>query len=356
LVVVRRGSPASSNDQAGQQFLEEDRHLHPRQMHAQALVRAVAEGDVPVRLAVGAERERVVEGVLVAVAGRKAERHLLALGDGLAAHLGVTGRDADELIHRRRPADRLLDQARDQAWVGLDLGQFRRPLGQRPEAAGDRRRGGVVPGEGDGDVVAERVRLGQQFAVDAAVGDHAGEVVGRLAPAIGGDGAEVVADLGDGLHQAAGDLLGRHGSAPGQLRVVVAEVLLGQPQHHRLVLGRHAQDRHHHQQRIVHRDIAHEVDLAAGRGHQVDVAARQVAHAVLELADVLGREPGLGEQAVLDVFRLVHADHAAEPLRLAADLAAIALVASAPRPLRKTSFWRAIAWMSSNLEATQNGA
>ena len=134
------------------------------------------------------------------------------------------------------------------------------------------------------------------------------------ATAILGDAPEIAADLGDGLPQAGGDLGLGPGAQPILILVGGAEIFLRQAQHHRLVLGRHAQDRHHHQQWIVDRDLADEVGLAAQLGQAIDVAARQGPHVGLQLADVLGRQPALRENAVFAVVRGVHPDHAAEAL------------------------------------------
>ena len=82
--------------QARQQLLEQDAHLHLGQVLAEAEVGAVAEGQLAVGRAVGAELLRVVEHRLVAVAGGVAEHQPVVLGDRAAAHLGVLGGRAHE--------------------------------------------------------------------------------------------------------------------------------------------------------------------------------------------------------------------------------------------------------------------
>src|SRR6266540_3668941 len=59
--------------QPRQQFLEKDTHFQFRQVLPEAEMRAVAEGYVAVRLAVAAELIRLLEYVLVAVAGGVAQ-------------------------------------------------------------------------------------------------------------------------------------------------------------------------------------------------------------------------------------------------------------------------------------------
>jgi penicillin-binding protein 1A len=81
---------------------------------AQAQVRTVAEGQVLAGPAVDPEGVGVIEHRLVAVARRIGQPQPLALLDPVTADLGVGRRRAHEVLHRRHPADRLIDQAADQ--------------------------------------------------------------------------------------------------------------------------------------------------------------------------------------------------------------------------------------------------
>src|SRR6266567_355400 len=53
-------------------------------------------------------------------------------------------------------------------------------LDEGMQAAGDGGAGGVMAGRGDDDVVGRDVNVGEEFAVDAGVGDRRRQVVGRV--------------------------------------------------------------------------------------------------------------------------------------------------------------------------------
>ena len=98
------------------------------------------------------------------------EAQPVALADLLAADLGVAGRLAPHVVHRRRPAHDLLDGRRHEAGVAAQPRQLVRVLEQRAHAAGERVLRGVVAG-GEGDqVVAEGLERTHRLAVDLAVG------------------------------------------------------------------------------------------------------------------------------------------------------------------------------------------
>src|SRR5205085_6192085 len=92
-----------------EQFLEERAHFHLRQVLAQADMRAVTECDMSVVLAVDTECERVVERLLVAVAGGIEHLQRLTLFDLPSAQVVILHRRAEEMLHRRHPADHLVD-------------------------------------------------------------------------------------------------------------------------------------------------------------------------------------------------------------------------------------------------------
>src|SRR3546814_8103528 len=81
-------------------------------MLAEADVRAEAEGDLLIPFAVGVEDEGVAEHIFVAVGRNIVQHQPVALADRLAADFDVFPRAAHEMLHGRRPADRLLDQSR----------------------------------------------------------------------------------------------------------------------------------------------------------------------------------------------------------------------------------------------------
>ena len=109
-------------DRAGQldladacaQLVEHDADLEAREVRAEAVVHAVTEPEVRIRVAVQVEAERIVEHELVAVRGRFPEHDLVAGADGLAEEIEVAGRGAAVVRGGMRPAHDLLDAARRQ--------------------------------------------------------------------------------------------------------------------------------------------------------------------------------------------------------------------------------------------------
>jgi hypothetical protein len=109
--------------------LRQPRHHHlqlePRETCAQADVLPDAEAEVRVRLAVDAERERVVEDGFVAIRGWIEETEVLTRGDHRPVQLDVLGRRPAELDDGARPADDLLRSwPRHAGRIALELGEF----------------------------------------------------------------------------------------------------------------------------------------------------------------------------------------------------------------------------------------
>src|SRR3954462_6136241 len=111
--------------QPRQQFLEQDAHLELGQILPEAEMRAIAERDMTVRLAVAAKLVRLLEHVLVAIAGGVAQHQPVTLCNLAAAELGVSRGRAHKMLDRGHPADCLVDQARDQIRIGLHLFELR---------------------------------------------------------------------------------------------------------------------------------------------------------------------------------------------------------------------------------------
>ena len=145
-----------------------------------------------------------------------------------------------------------------------------------------------------------------------------------------GDLFEIHEEVGDHALQVADAAVAGHdglATRAVELRVGGAEEFLGQLEHPRLVRRRHAQDLHDHPQRIGQRHVADEVALAAQGRHAVDVVPGDLADAALQPADVLGQEPGLGEDAVFRMVRGVHLHQGPQQVRTAAGHALDDLVA-----------------------------
>ena len=92
------------------QLVEHHADLEPGQVRAQAVMHAVTEAEMRVRVAREIEAERIGEHVLVAVRGRLPEHHLVAGAHRLAAELEVARRGAPVVRGRMRPAHDLLDR------------------------------------------------------------------------------------------------------------------------------------------------------------------------------------------------------------------------------------------------------
>ena len=112
LASIHAGSPASSDQvHPSSNFREQRFHLHPRKVEAKALVRAVPESDMAVGRPIDPERERIDENLLVAISGWKAHHEQIAGTDLLASKLIVLSRRAEEVLHRRGPAQHLFPTA-----------------------------------------------------------------------------------------------------------------------------------------------------------------------------------------------------------------------------------------------------
>src|SRR5262245_34441213 len=89
---------------AREELLEHHAHLQAGQVRAQAVVDALSEAEMEVRIAPDVEAERLREDALVAVRRHFPERELLAGPDLLAVEFDVTGRGAPLVDRTPRPA------------------------------------------------------------------------------------------------------------------------------------------------------------------------------------------------------------------------------------------------------------
>ena len=86
-----------------------------------------------------------------------------------------------------------------------------------------------MPGSDDRDVIARRIEIGDPFAIDSRVGDHARDIITRVAAALVRHGLEVIADALRRSDHAGDAFLDRN------VRVARSEHGLGQLQEMRLV-------------------------------------------------------------------------------------------------------------------------
>ena len=97
--------------------------------------------------------------------------------------------------------------------------------------------------------------------------------------------------------------------AAADLRVLAAEDLLRELEHARLVGLGHAEDAHDDVQRVVERDVAHEVALAVVLEHPVDEAPGEHGQPRADLLPQVRRlEPVVRDRAVAAVLGAVHVD------------------------------------------------
>ena len=52
-----------------------------------------------------------------------------------------------------------------------------------------------MPGSRDDYIISGHVAIRQRLAVDGGVGDHAGDVIGGIGAAIGGDPGEIILEI-----------------------------------------------------------------------------------------------------------------------------------------------------------------
>ena len=108
----------------GEDGLEHQLRLEAREVRAQAEVRSTGpERDVVVRVPGDVDVVGTLERALVAVRGGVHHQHVVALGDGLAADLGVLGGDPRERHHRGRVTQQLFDRDREQLGVVAQPGE-----------------------------------------------------------------------------------------------------------------------------------------------------------------------------------------------------------------------------------------
>ena len=251
-----------SADLEGLEALEQepvdDLDLDAREQRPHAEVLAEPERQMRVGATVDAERERVVEHLLVAVRRREVEGHLVAGSDRLAAERIVLGGDAGEVADRADPPQDLLHRIGHQLGTGAQLLPLGRMLAERQQTAADGVAGGLVARLDQQLAVEDELLPGERPAVDLGVDQVAHQVVLRGAPALLDQPVEV------GVHLAARpfDRPARRLARPPVLGVVLTDHLVRPPEQQRPVLTGHAEERRDHRQREGAGDALDEVELA----------------------------------------------------------------------------------------------
>src|SRR5262245_39712117 len=281
--IDRRG--ALDRHQPAAQLGEQRAQLEAGQVRTETHVLAAAEADVVVRAAIDAERERVLEHLLVAVARRVEQAHRLALLHQGVTHADVARGRARELVHRRHPAHGLLDHAVDEVRIPDQPVELLRVVDQLLHTAGHRVARGLVSRDHEQEVVGEELEHGERLAVDLAVHDHGEDVVLRILLALLRERREVseqvfargVAGLTRGPTVLILGILGRDDLVrPAEQERPVS---FGNPEHEG-----------DHRDRDGCRYLGHEVELTLG-GRLVEDLARQLLDLGLPDLDGARREP-----------------------------------------------------------------
>ena len=268
-------------------------------------MRACPERQMAVALARGIEAARIGELGRIVVGGDIVDHQPVTLGDFLSADLGIFCCRAHEILHRAGPANRFLDDARKQRTIGLDPRELLRIAGQRQHRACSGRRSGIMSGSGEDDVIARKMPVGEIFAVNLRIGDDAGDIFSRFSPALRRQPRKIGLEIGHCARHELGDRLGRQvlDARLVEVFILAAEHLLGQHQHPRFVLFGHAQDLHHHVERVGGGDQLDEIRFGPCRYQPLNRVLRQGADIGLNPHQVLGHEPFLGQLAVFHVDR-----------------------------------------------------
>ncbi len=247
---VSPGSRASPGRRSSTRVQERPR-LEPGEMHAQAHVRTVREGDVGDRGPEDVERLGIVPAGLVVVGRADVRGDALSRADGDARQLHLAGGGAVDRQQRRLAPQPLLDRLGEQGAVGGHGGQLIGMGEQEIEQVARRTVGRLGPGrEKESQEGVDRL-VGQLLAVHLGRDEVADDVFCRPSPAVGHDAGEVLAQrFGGG--QPAVDV----GHQPDELdgpALELGEVLLGE-----------AEEARDHPHGELEGELAHQVRLAVG--------------------------------------------------------------------------------------------
>jgi hypothetical protein len=147
LVAASPFDPAGDREvvEAVEHGTDDHRDLLAGERRAEAVVQPVPEREMRVGVAVEVESERVGEHGVVAVRGGIPVGGLVPGGDAVPRQLDVPGGRAAVVRRGARPAQDLLDGAREERPVAPQPGQLVRVLDEREQTAGDGVAGGPLP-------------------------------------------------------------------------------------------------------------------------------------------------------------------------------------------------------------------
>ncbi len=158
-------------------------------------LRAVAESNVGLSFSEDIETLGLVPPALVVVGAAEVDRHRCASGNRYLAELSVTGCLAHEVQQRGFPPDAFLDGLWEQAAVGADRRKLVGVSEQSECQARGRPRGSFGARWQKVAHEPEDLFVRQPHTVDFGLGQHADHVVAGIAPSLGKDADEVLAQL-----------------------------------------------------------------------------------------------------------------------------------------------------------------
>src|SRR5439155_6716543 len=241
-----------------EQVAEDRLELDPSDVRSHAEVLAEAEREMWVWAAIDAERERILEYLLVTVRRREVQGDPLAGADGCPAHLAVRGGGAREVADRAGPAQDLLHRVGHQLGVAAQLLPLVAVLAEGEQTPADRVARRLVPGLHQELAVGDQLLLVERLPLDLAADQLAHQVAPRVAAALVDERLEV------GMQLAAGVLghLARGLPRLAVLGVLLADHLVGPAEQPLPVVARNAEDPCDHRQREGRRYALDEVELA----------------------------------------------------------------------------------------------
>ncbi|CAK0157182.1 Uncharacterised protein [Burkholderia pseudomallei] len=271
--------------QAARQLVDEDLHLHAREMLAHALMRTVAERQVIGGIvAVDVEQVRIGEAALVTIRRRRDDQQLRAGGNRNAADRRVARRDPPPRDDRSAVTQALVDRVRDQRRVVTQLSPRARMLEQQLQRVRRCVRGGLVRGNDARHHHRMQIRIGDDVRMLALHADAELHPAGprRILPHLPEHLARVLPELSDRMRDR--NLLVRPRPSPGvdgmrdRVRAQRIHVRFG-----------HAQKMQRDRERHFPQHLVDEV-RAAIVDEAVDVFARKPSHHRLMRAQRVGRE------------------------------------------------------------------
>src|SRR5688572_3341354 len=170
--------------QLGNERLEYDARLEPRERRPEAEVFAEAEAREAREIAIEREPVGLVEAALVAIGRAQEHRDIAAARDAHAADLGIRGRRAKHDLHGRVVAEPLLDERGDERRIARYGVQHVAVLEQRLGEVPDQVGGGLVAGHEQQQDELDHLSVGECDLALLLGEDQADQIVARVRAAL----------------------------------------------------------------------------------------------------------------------------------------------------------------------------